>query len=130
MAVRIRLTRVGATKQPTYRIVVADSRSARDSRSIETLGHYNPRKDPVEFEVDADKAKSWIARGALPSDTVARLFRNAGVMPPNPAIEARNAARFVPGRSPPGRAGPAVHARFIGGSHGASSASAASASLR
>jgi small subunit ribosomal protein S16 len=81
MAVRIRLTRVGATKQPSYRVVVADSRSARDSRSIETLGHYNPRKDPVEFEVDADKAKAWIAKGALPSDTVARLFRNAGVLP-------------------------------------------------
>ena len=80
MAVRIRLTRVGATKQPTYRVVVADSRSARDSRSIETLGHYNPRKDPVEFEVDADKAKAWIAKGALPSDTVARLFRNVGVL--------------------------------------------------
>ena len=81
MAVRIRLTRVGATKQPSYRVVVADSRSARDSRSIETLGHYNPRKDPVEFEVDADKAKAWIAKGALPSDTVARLLRNAGVLP-------------------------------------------------
>ena len=80
MAVRIRLTRVGATKQPSYRVVVADSRSARDSRSIETLGHYNPRKDPVEFEVDADKAKAWIAKGALPSDTVARLFRNVGVL--------------------------------------------------
>ena len=81
MAVRIRLTRIGATKQPSYRVVVADSRSARDSRSIETLGHYNPRKDPVEFEVDADKAKAWIAKGALPSDTVARLFRAAGVLP-------------------------------------------------
>ena len=50
MAVRIRLTRVGAKKQPSYRVVVADSRSARDSRSIETLGHYNPRTDPIEFE--------------------------------------------------------------------------------
>ena len=81
MAVRIRLTRVGATKQPSYRVVVADSRSARDSRSIETLGHYNPRKDPIEFQVDAEKAKAWLAKGALPSNTVARLFRNAGVMP-------------------------------------------------
>ena len=80
MAVRIRLTRVGAKKQPTYRVVVADSRSARDSRSIETLGHYNPRKDPVEFEVDAEKAKAWMAKGALPSDTVARLFRKVGVL--------------------------------------------------
>ena len=81
MAVRIRLTRVGATKQPSYRVVVADSRSARDSRSIETLGHYNPRTEPVEFKVDAEKAKAWMAKGAMPSDTVARLFRNAGVLP-------------------------------------------------
>ena len=81
MAVRIRLTRVGATKQPSYRVVVTDSRSARDSRSIETLGHYNPRTEPVEFKVDADKTKAWIAKGATPSDTVARLLRGAGVLP-------------------------------------------------
>jgi small subunit ribosomal protein S16 len=81
MAVRIRLTRVGATKQPAYRVVVADSRSARDSRSIETIGHYNPRTEPVEVNIDADKAKHWLDRGARPSDTVARLFRNAGILP-------------------------------------------------
>jgi small subunit ribosomal protein S16 len=81
MAVRIRLTRVGATKQPTYRVVVADSRSARDSRSLETIGHYNPRTDPIELKIDADRAKAWLAKGALPSDTVARLMRNAGILP-------------------------------------------------
>jgi len=81
MAVRIRLTRVGATKQPSYRLVVADSRSARDSRSIETIGHYNPRTDPIELNVDADKAREWLAKGAQPSDTVARLLRQAGVLP-------------------------------------------------
>jgi small subunit ribosomal protein S16 len=81
MAVRIRLTRVGATKQPAYRVVVADSAAARDSRSIDTLGHYNPRTDPVEFVVDADRARSWLAKGAQPSDTVARLLRSAGVLP-------------------------------------------------
>lgn len=81
MAVRIRLTRVGATKQPTYRVVVADARSARDSRSIEILGHYNPRTEPIEFVVDADKAKAWLANGAQPSDTVARLFKQAGILP-------------------------------------------------
>jgi small subunit ribosomal protein S16 len=81
MAVRIRLTRVGATKQPSYRLVVADSRSARDSRSIETIGHYNPRSEPVEFHVDAEKARAWLAKGARPSDTVARLLRDAGVLP-------------------------------------------------
>jgi small subunit ribosomal protein S16 len=81
MAVRIRLTRVGATKQPTYRLVVADSRSARDSRAIDTIGHYNPRTDPIELNVDADKAKDWLSKGAQPSDTVARLFRQAGILP-------------------------------------------------
>jgi small subunit ribosomal protein S16 len=81
MAVRIRLTRVGATKQPSYRLVVADSRSARDSRSIDTIGHYNPRTDPIELNVDADKARDWLAKGAKPSDTVARLLRQAGVLP-------------------------------------------------
>jgi small subunit ribosomal protein S16 len=81
MAVRIRLTRVGATKQPSYRVVVADSRSARDSRAIETIGHYNPRTEPVEVDIDADKAKAWLAKGAQPSDTVVRLFRNAGILP-------------------------------------------------
>ena len=81
MAVRIRLTRVGATKQPTYRIVVADGRSARDGRSIETLGHYNPRSEPIEFKVDEEKAKAWLAQGAQPSDTVVRLFKRAGIIP-------------------------------------------------
>jgi small subunit ribosomal protein S16 len=75
------LTRVGATKQPSYRVVVADSRSARDSRAIETIGHYNPRTEPVEVNIDADKAKAWLAKGAKPSDTVERLFKNAGILP-------------------------------------------------
>jgi small subunit ribosomal protein S16 len=81
MAVRIRLTRVGATKQPAYRVVVMDVRAARDSKAIETLGHYNPRATPVEFVVDTDKTKKWLAQGALPSDTVARLLQGAGVLP-------------------------------------------------
>ena len=81
MAVRIRLTRVGAKKQPSYRLVVADARSARDSRSIETLGHYDPRTDPISLTVDADKVKAWIAKGAQPSDTVARVLRGAGILP-------------------------------------------------
>ena len=81
MAVRIRLTRIGATKQPSYRFVVADSRSARDGRTLDILGHYDPRKDPVEINVDAEKAHRWMAQGAQPSDTVVRLFRRAGVLP-------------------------------------------------
>ena len=81
MAVRIRLTRVGATKQPTYRLVVADSRSARDGRAIDTIGHYNPRTDPIELSIDEAKAKDWLSKGAQPSDTVKRLFKNAGITP-------------------------------------------------
>src|SRR5215218_3331285 len=81
MAVRIRLTRVGATKQPAYRLVVADSRSARDGRAIDTIGHYNPRTDPIELKIDEAKAKDWLSKGAQPSDTVKRLFKNAGITP-------------------------------------------------
>jgi small subunit ribosomal protein S16 len=79
MAVRIRLSRVGAKKQPSYRVVVSDSRKPRDSRSIETIGHYDPLQDPVTFEVDEDKVRDWLARGARPSDTVARLLRQHGI---------------------------------------------------
>jgi len=60
---------------------VSACRPASDSRSIETLGHYNPRTEPVTFVVDEEKAKAWLAKGAQPSDTVARLFRAAGVLP-------------------------------------------------
>jgi small subunit ribosomal protein S16 len=81
MAVRIRLTRVGATKQPTYRVVVADARAARDSRAIEIIGHYNPRTEPIELNIDAEKASAWLAKGAQPSDTVLRLLRTAGIVP-------------------------------------------------
>ena len=81
MSVRIRLTRVGATKQPTYRLVVAESHSARDGRALDTIGHYNPRTDPIELKVDEAKARDWLARGAQPSDTVRRLLRQAGVLP-------------------------------------------------
>ncbi len=81
MSVRIRLTRVGATKQPTYRLVVADARSARDGRAIDTIGHYNPRTEPIELVIDEAKAKDWLAKGAQPSDTVKRLLKQAGVTP-------------------------------------------------
>jgi small subunit ribosomal protein S16 len=72
---------VGATKQPTYRFVVADSRAARDGRSLDTIGHYNPRSEPIEIHVDAEKAAKWLAQGAQPSDTVERLFRRVGILP-------------------------------------------------
>lgn len=78
--VKIRLRRMGAKKQPTYRFVVADSRSPRDGRFIEILGHYNPRTEPREIVVNEEKAKSWLAKGAQPSDTVRRLFAEKGIM--------------------------------------------------
>lgn len=80
MAVRIRLTRTGAKKQPHYRLVVADSRSPRNGRFIEILGHYDPRTEPAELVVNVEKAAEWIRKGALPSDTVKDLLVRAGVM--------------------------------------------------
>lgn len=75
--VKIRLRRMGAKKNPYYRIVVADSRSPRDGRCIEEIGTYDPTKDPAAVTVDAEKAKAWIANGAQPTDTVARLLETA-----------------------------------------------------
>jgi small subunit ribosomal protein S16 len=80
LAVRIRLRRTGARKQPSYRFVVADSRSPRDGRFFEIIGHYNPRREPVELTLDEEKAKQWLARGAQPSDTVARIFAAKGLI--------------------------------------------------
>ena len=79
MAVRMRLTRVGSKKNPIYRVVVADSRSPRDGRFIEIVGRYNPQTDPSTIELDADKVKDWLAKGAQPSDPVARLIKAAGI---------------------------------------------------
>ena len=79
MATRIRLRRVGRKKQPSYRIVVTDKQKARDGRCVETLGHYNPRTDPVALDVDVEKARAWLAQGATPSDTVRSLLKKAGV---------------------------------------------------
>lgn len=79
MAVRMRLTRVGSKKNPIYRVVVADSRSPRDGRFIEIVGRYNPQTDPSTIELDGDKVKEWLAKGAQPSDPVARLIKAAGI---------------------------------------------------
>jgi len=79
MAVRIRLKRMGAKKKPFYRIVVADSRYPRDGRFIEEIGYYNPTTKPTTFEVDAERVRQWIAKGAKPSDTVKMLLEKAGL---------------------------------------------------
>ena len=80
MAVKMRLKRMGAKKAPFYRVVVADSRSPRDGKFIEEIGYYNPTVEPKEVKIDAEKAKEWMSTGAQPSDTVKRLFKNAGII--------------------------------------------------
>lgn len=80
MAVKIRLKRMGAKKSPFYRIVVADARSPRDGRSIETVGTYNPLTQPATVKIDEEKALKWLADGAKPSDTVRNLFSEQGIM--------------------------------------------------
>jgi small subunit ribosomal protein S16 len=87
--VKIRLRRMGAKKQPTYRFVVADSSSPRDGKFIEILGHYNPRTEPKTVVVDADKAKEWLAKGAQPSDPVRRLFAELGLCERGPIPETK-----------------------------------------
>ncbi len=78
--VKSRLRRMGAKKNPYYRIVVADSRSPRDGRCIEEIGSYDPLTNPATVTVDADKAKTWIQNGAQPTDTVRGLLKKAGVL--------------------------------------------------
>ena len=78
--VKIRLRRMGAKKNPYYRIVVADSRSPRDGRCIEEIGSYDPLSNPATIQVDAEKAQTWIKNGAQPTDTVRGLLKSAGVL--------------------------------------------------
>lgn len=79
MSVKIRLRRVGAKKQPSYRVVVADSHSPRDGRFIEIIGFYNPRTKPTTIQIDADKARKWLGNGAQPTESVASLLYRAGI---------------------------------------------------
>ena len=81
MAVKIRLRRTGGKGQPSYRVVVADSRSPRDGRFLENIGHYNPRTEPPEVVINDERAKHWLAQGAQPSDAVARLLEKRGLIP-------------------------------------------------
>lgn len=78
MATRIRLARVGSKKNPIYRVVVADARSPRDGKFIEIVGRYNPQTDPSTIELDEDKVRDWISKGAQPSDSVKRLLKAKG----------------------------------------------------
>ena len=80
MAVKIRLKRMGAHKQPFYRVVVADSRAPRDGKFIEEIGYYNPMTDPKEIKIDAEKAQKWLGNGAQPTETVKALFVKSGII--------------------------------------------------
>ena len=77
--VKLRLKRMGKKKHPYYRIVAADIRSPRDGRFIDEIGTYDPTKEPMAFSVDEEAAKKWLASGAQPTETVARLFKQAGI---------------------------------------------------
>ena len=81
MSVRLRLTRVGGKKDPIWRVVVADQRSPRDGRIIETVGRYNPQSNPSTISIDAERAQAWLARGARPTPTVRKLLRIQGIDP-------------------------------------------------
>ncbi len=80
MAARMRLARVGSKKNPIYRVVVADSRSPRDGKFIEIVGRYNPQTDPSTIELDEDKVRDWLAKGAQPSESVQRLLKTQNLL--------------------------------------------------
>jgi small subunit ribosomal protein S16 len=79
MSVRLRLTRVGGKKDPIWRVVVADQRSPRDGRVIETIGQYNPQTEPSTIKIDEERARHWLERGAQPSQQVSKLLRLSGI---------------------------------------------------
>ena len=78
--IKMRLRRMGAKKAPTYRVIVADSRSPRDGRFIEEIGYYNPLTNPAEIKIDAEKAKKWIGNGAQPTETVKALLKKSEII--------------------------------------------------
>lgn len=111
--VKIRLMRVGKRKQPNYRVVVADSRSPRDGRIIESIGHYQPRQDPSVINIDNDRAVYWLQRGAQPSDPVRKLLELSGAWSSftgkPTTVQLKQAAQ--PTASTPPRATPAASVR-------------------
>ena len=106
MAVKIRLMRVGKRKQPSYRVVVADSRSPRDGRIIETIGRYGPRHEPSQVDIDGDRALEWLRKGAQPTESVQKLLTISGVWATfeaekgGPIVTKLNRRGFLTGRGP------------------------------
>ena len=115
MSVKIRLRRIGAKKHPFYRLVVADTRSPRDGKFIEILGTYDPMTDPVKLNIDQEKVKSWLQKGARPSDTARALLIDQGLLPKEsarkrpskPAKAAAPAEPAAPAPAPTAAAAPA-----------------------
>lgn len=105
MAVKIRLTRVGATKRPSYRVVAIDSRKPRDGRALEILGYYDPLTDPATVQLDGARVQEWIAKGAKPSETVVKLMRQAGVG------QATSEASKEPAKKPAAKSAPKPRTR-------------------
>jgi small subunit ribosomal protein S16 len=99
LAVRIRLTRVGATKRPSYRVVAIDKRRARDGRALEILGFYDPLTDPATVKLEADRIQAWISKGAQPSETVVKLLRQAEKAPAADAAAPKMAEKPKPARA-------------------------------
>ena len=105
MSVRVRLTRVGSKKNPIWRVVVADQRSPRDGRIIESIGHYNPRTEPSTIVIDRERLDHWLARGAQPTNTVKKLMRaepeaSVAEVPAEPAAEEAPAEAAPEGTAP------------------------------
>lgn len=120
MAVRIRLTRVGATKRPAYRVIAIDKRRPRDGRALDILGFYDPLTDPATVQIDAAKLESWLQKGAQPSDTVVKLMHQAGLAGDRPAppraaparkTSKKAAAKAQAGTEAPGAAAPEPEAQ-------------------
>jgi small subunit ribosomal protein S16 len=96
LAVRIRLTRVGATKRPAYRVIAIDKRRSRDGRALEILGYYDPLTDPATVKLDTEKIDAWIGKGAQPSDTVVKLMKQASQPAPAAVEKPKRATRAKP----------------------------------
>jgi small subunit ribosomal protein S16 len=100
LSVRIRLRRVGTTNNPSYRLVVIDSRTRRDGRFIDSIGYYDPAVNPPKINVQEDKALKWLGVGALPSDTVKMIFSKAGIMAKFAGIRAERKAQAAKEKKP------------------------------
>ena len=120
MAVKLRLTRIGSKKNPIYRVVAADSRSPRDGKFIEILGTYDPMTEPVKLNLDEEKIKAWLQKGARPSDTARAFLIGRGLLPKESAkkrptkptkAEAAAATAATAGATEAGAAAPAAAAK-------------------